>query len=181
MEEMSKHHTEMLGPPSIMVTVSKQLWNCAKMVFVLQHFLQLQYYKVQFDNAGANQGADSLELEGLQGTVFDDILGLLLRMKDELITSLCEAVMMDIMARSREYRKDKWVYDNCYVAVLNFTCLLLRQDPGLIMWEDITWIRVCMIHHTQNSWHSWRGLNKLYLKYKSGSSICCPVCSTQLM
>jgi hypothetical protein len=74
----------------------------------LTHFLQLQYYKVQFDNAGANQGADSLELEGLEGTVFDDILGLLLRMKDELITSLCEAVMMDIMARSREYRKDKW-------------------------------------------------------------------------
>jgi hypothetical protein len=30
-------------------------------------------------------------------------------MKDELITSLCEAVMMDIIARSREYRKDKWV------------------------------------------------------------------------
>jgi len=74
------------------------------MAFVSQHFLQLQYYKVQFDNAGAT---DSLELEGLQGTVFDDILGLLLRMKDELITSLCEAVMMDIMARSREYRKDK--------------------------------------------------------------------------
>jgi hypothetical protein len=53
------------------------------------------------------QGTDSLELEGLQGTVFDDILRLLLRMKDELITSLCEAVMMDIMARSREYRRDK--------------------------------------------------------------------------
>lgn len=77
------------------------------MVFVLQHFLQLQYYKVQFDNAGASQGTDSLELEGLQGSVFDDILGLLLRMKDERITSLCEAVMMDIKARSREYRKDK--------------------------------------------------------------------------
>lgn len=74
----------------------------------LTHFLQLQYYKVQFDNAGTNQGTGRLELEGLQGTVFDDILGLLLRMKDELITSLCEAVMMDIMARSREYRKDKW-------------------------------------------------------------------------
>jgi hypothetical protein len=74
---------------------------------VLQHFLQLQYYKVQFDKASTSQRSGSLELEGVQGTVFDDILGLLLRMKDELITSLCEAVMMDIMARSREYRKDK--------------------------------------------------------------------------
>jgi hypothetical protein len=73
----------------------------------LQHFLQLQYYKVQFENAGTNHGTGSLEMEGLQGTVFDGILGLLMRMKDELITSLCEAVMMDIIARSREYRKDK--------------------------------------------------------------------------
>jgi hypothetical protein len=51
-------------------------------------------------------------------------------MKDELITSLCEAVMMDIMARSREYRKDKWVW---------------RQDSymnwGLNLWAKIhlTW------------------------------------------
>jgi hypothetical protein len=58
-------------------------------------------------------------------------------MKDELITSLCEAVMMDIMARSREYRKDKWVNEDCYVAMLNFMCLLFRQDPKLNMWEDI--------------------------------------------
>ncbi|KAJ4443065.1 hypothetical protein ANN_04715 [Periplaneta americana] len=78
----------------------------------LTHFLQLQYYKVQFDSAGghgdAGQKANSTEMEGLQGTVFDDVLGLLLHMKDELINTLCEAVMMDVMARSREYRKDKW-------------------------------------------------------------------------
>jgi hypothetical protein len=77
--------------------------------FLLQHFLQLQYYKAQFDSAGShgdtNQAVD--RVGDFQGTVFDDILGLLLRMKDELISSLCEDVMMDIMACSREYRKDK--------------------------------------------------------------------------
>jgi hypothetical protein len=76
---------------------------------LLQNFLQLQYYKAQFDSAaghgGSNQPSDSMG--ELQGTVFDDILGLLFRMKDELISSLCEAVMMDIIACSREYRKDK--------------------------------------------------------------------------
>jgi hypothetical protein len=72
---------------------------------LLQNFLQLQYYKAQFDHGGSNQPTDSIG--ELQGTVFDDILGLLFRMKDELISSLCEAVMMDIMACSREYRKDK--------------------------------------------------------------------------
>jgi hypothetical protein len=44
-------------------------------------------------------------------------------MKDELITSLCEAVMMDIMARSREYRRDKWVAEDCCIAVLDVVCL----------------------------------------------------------
>lgn len=63
---------------------------------------------MQFDNAGSHGGSNlAVDDKDLQGTVFDDIVRLLLRMKDELISSLCEAVMMDIMACSREYRKDK--------------------------------------------------------------------------
>ncbi|KAK7791157.1 hypothetical protein R5R35_013325 [Gryllus longicercus] len=82
----------------------------------LTHFLHLQYYKVRFDHSSTHvhDGEDHIspcqdpDLEELEGTVFDDILAYLLRTKSELIGQLCEAVMMDVMARSREYRKDKW-------------------------------------------------------------------------
>ena len=62
----------------------------------LTHFLQLQYYKAQYSGS-----------EGMDGTVFDNILGLLISMKDDRINKLCETVMLDIKAPSREYRKDK--------------------------------------------------------------------------
>ncbi|XP_068082045.1 RAD50-interacting protein 1 isoform X2 [Anabrus simplex] len=79
----------------------------------LTHFLQLYYYKLQNDRTGShtedNITVSSLpQLDDIQETVFDDILALLLHTKTELVAQLCEAVMLEVKARSREYRKDKW-------------------------------------------------------------------------
>ncbi|XP_049774024.1 RAD50-interacting protein 1 [Schistocerca cancellata] len=68
----------------------------------LTHFLQLYFYKSQL------QGSNENSIESLEGTVFDEPVELLLRTKTELVTALCYAVIMDIKARSREYRKDRW-------------------------------------------------------------------------
>nr|CAD7199925.1 unnamed protein product [Timema douglasi] len=81
----------------------------------LTHFLHLQYYKSQFEKVDTLSHGDGVpppsgapDLEGLQGTVFDDILDLLLRMKTDLLGQLCDTVQLDVIARSREYRKDRW-------------------------------------------------------------------------
>lgn len=47
------------------------------------------------------------QLEDTAGSVFDESLELFERMKHDLLNSLCEAVLMDVKARSRPYRKDK--------------------------------------------------------------------------
>ncbi|XP_063240362.1 RAD50-interacting protein 1 [Bacillus rossius redtenbacheri] len=66
----------------------------------LPHFAQLQYYRQRLAGAGEEPRAD--------GTVFDDALALLERMKDELLSQLCHSVETDVAAHSREYRRDKW-------------------------------------------------------------------------
>ncbi|XP_059489924.1 RAD50-interacting protein 1 [Neocloeon triangulifer] len=44
----------------------------------------------------------------VQGCVFDDALQLLESLSEELLETLTESVLLDVKAKSREYRKDKW-------------------------------------------------------------------------
>ncbi|CAG2052936.1 unnamed protein product [Timema podura] len=92
---------------------------------IFTHFLHLQYYKSQFEKVDTLSHGDGVpppsgapNLEGLQGTVFDDILDLLLRMKTDLLGQLCETVQLDVIARSREYRKDRYLCLLCKVVSL---------------------------------------------------------------
>lgn len=70
------------------------------------HFLNLQYFQSQLN--ASRETPTEKELEETTGSVFDESLELLERMKHDLLNNLCEAVLLDVKARSRPYRKDKW-------------------------------------------------------------------------
>lgn len=68
----------------------------------------LHHYKAKLDCAGVEGGVDAMRSASLkQGTVFDQTLTLLQHLVQELISVLCEAVMLEVKARSRPYRRDK--------------------------------------------------------------------------
>jgi hypothetical protein len=75
------------------------------LILCRQHFLMLQHYKSQLECASVEM--PTLEAASLkQGTVFDNTRPLLQHLIQELVEVLCEAVMMEVKARSRPYRKD---------------------------------------------------------------------------
>lgn len=51
---------------------------------------------------------DDADYFGILGTVFDEILSLYKHMRVDLIHNLSEAMVHDVVARSRPYRKDRW-------------------------------------------------------------------------
>lgn len=107
------------------------------MKFALQFFLQMLCYKIQYQELqqsfGASELSDDLKSDrenilanqlasmhksGLimekipltslsEGTVFDDLIGLLKHVQFKMITKLVDFVVMDVKAKSRPYRKDK--------------------------------------------------------------------------
>ncbi|KAF4522534.1 hypothetical protein B566_EDAN009982 [Ephemera danica] len=85
----------MLNTVSYIAAVLRE-WN------ELPHFLQLQFYREQLE--GRREGGD----EGVQGCVFDEPLDLIDRLVTKLLDCVLEATLLDVKARSREYRKDKW-------------------------------------------------------------------------
>ncbi|XP_039306850.1 RAD50-interacting protein 1 isoform X1 [Solenopsis invicta] len=78
---------------------------------VTVHFLQLHFYKKQFEAVenATNRGNDVSENIGeIEGTVFDEAMVLLQRLEKELINEISDSVALDIKAKSRPYRTDKW-------------------------------------------------------------------------
>ncbi|XP_052126248.1 RAD50-interacting protein 1 [Frankliniella occidentalis] len=70
------------------------------------HFLSLQYFQSQLNSS--RETPTEKELEDTSGSVFDESLELFERMKHDLLNTICEAVLLDVKAPSRPYRKDKW-------------------------------------------------------------------------
>lgn len=78
-----------------------------------QHFLQLQFFKKQFEAVenATDRGSDVSENIGeVEGTVFDEAVALLQRLERELINEISDSVALDVKAKSRAYRTDR--YDN---------------------------------------------------------------------
>ncbi|XP_020288667.1 RAD50-interacting protein 1 isoform X2 [Pseudomyrmex gracilis] len=78
---------------------------------VTVHFLQLQFFKKQFEAVenATDRGNDVTESIGeVEGTVFDEAVALLQRLEKELINEISDAVALDVKAKSRAYRTDKW-------------------------------------------------------------------------
>ncbi|KAK6623999.1 hypothetical protein RUM44_010857 [Polyplax serrata] len=82
--------------PNILNTVN-YVTNVLAEWGVTTHFLHLQYYKSKLQGDGDSAG-----------TVFDDYLKVLGKMRDDLLLELTDHVFMDMKAKSMPYRKDKW-------------------------------------------------------------------------
>ncbi|XP_050459945.1 RAD50-interacting protein 1 [Cataglyphis hispanica] len=78
---------------------------------VTAHFLQLQFFKKQFEAVenATDRGSDVSESIGeIEGTVFDEAVALLQRLEKELINEISDSIALDVKAKSRAYRTDKW-------------------------------------------------------------------------
>jgi hypothetical protein len=68
---------------------------------LFQHFIQLQFYREQFENTSSGASV------ALKDSVFDDALELLEHLVTDLLDNIVEHTLLDVKARSREYRKDR--------------------------------------------------------------------------
>lgn len=81
----------------------------------MQHYLHLYHYKTQFEhmNDAKTTGATDSENSDIElnlGTVFDETLSLYKHMRTDLVRTLSDAVVHDVAARSRPYRKERQVF-----------------------------------------------------------------------
>lgn len=75
------------------------------------HFLRLHFFKKQAEavESATDRGNDVSEsIEEVEGTVFDEAVALLRRLEKELINEISDSVALDVKAKSRPYRTDKW-------------------------------------------------------------------------
>ncbi|KAK2579114.1 hypothetical protein KPH14_001285 [Odynerus spinipes] len=78
---------------------------------VTVYFLQLHFFKKQFEavECATDEGKDVTENIGeIEGTVFDEAVALLRRLENELVNEISDSVALDVKAKSRPYRTDKW-------------------------------------------------------------------------
>ncbi|XP_046814708.1 RAD50-interacting protein 1 isoform X1 [Vespa crabro] len=78
---------------------------------VTVHFLQLHFFKKQFEaiECATDEGKDVTEHIGeIEGTIFDEAVALLRRLEKELVNEISDSVALDVKAKSRPYRTDKW-------------------------------------------------------------------------
>lgn len=95
-----------------LVVVTHKNWTVLTVTMIFaQHFLQLQFFKKQFEAVenATDRGNDVTENIGeVEGTVFDEAVALLQRLEKELIDEVSDAVALDVKAKSRAYRTDKY-------------------------------------------------------------------------
>lgn len=75
--------------------------------------MQLHYFKKQCEAAdqATDLGLDFLEDYAEEsGTVFDDAVALLKRLEKELLEEISDSVALEVKARSRPYRTDKYIF-----------------------------------------------------------------------
>lgn len=112
---------------------------------VTVHFLQLQFFKKQFEAVenATDRGSDVSENIGeVEGTVFDEAVALLQRLERELIIEISDSVALDVKAKSRAYRTDKWfaMQSSKEVASLSVT------PSGCPMFQELT-TRLHVLHN----------------------------------
>ncbi|XP_032669239.1 RAD50-interacting protein 1 isoform X2 [Odontomachus brunneus] len=109
------------------------------------HFLQLYFFKKQFEAVenATDRGNDVSESIGeVEGTVFDEAVALLQRLEKELINEISDSVALDVKAKSRAYRTDKWfaMQSSKEIASLSVT------PSGCPMFQELT-TRLHILHN----------------------------------
>ncbi|XP_076179818.1 RAD50 interactor 1 [Ptiloglossa arizonensis] len=105
---------------------------------VTVHFLQLYFFKKQFEavQSATLEGSDVTEnISGdIEGSVFDEAVALLRRLEKELINEISDSVALDIKARSRPYRTDKWFAMQSIKEVVSLSV----TPSGYSMFQELT-------------------------------------------
>lgn len=112
---------------------------------VTVHFLQLQFFKKQFEAVenATDRGNDISEnIDEVEGTIFDEAVALLQRLEKELINEISDSVALDVKAKSRAYRTDKWfaMQSSKEVASLSIT------PSGCPMFQELA-ARLHLLHN----------------------------------
>lgn len=104
---------------------------------VTVHYLQLNFFKNKRDAVEAANALSQDDIiidneEDENSTIFDDAIGLLKRLENELINEICESIFMDIKAKSKTYIIDKWfsMQNEKQVSSLSLTqsgCLMFQE------------------------------------------------------
>ncbi|KYN33382.1 RAD50-interacting protein 1, partial [Trachymyrmex septentrionalis] len=89
---------------------------------VTVHFLQLHFFKKQFEAVenATDKGNDVKNIGEIEGTVFDEAVVLLRRLEKELINEISDSVALDVKAKSRAYRTDKYFLHNNFYIIIFF-------------------------------------------------------------
>ncbi|CAL1287774.1 unnamed protein product [Larinioides sclopetarius] len=85
----------------------------------------------------------SVNAEDLESSVFDEVIGFFQHMQNDLLQTMCDRVMLDIKAKSRSFRKDKWF------------CMPLVEDKKLM---ELSLSAYPMLEVINNSLHSLQEL-----------------------
>ncbi|XP_029041007.1 RAD50-interacting protein 1 isoform X1 [Osmia bicornis bicornis] len=113
---------------------------------VTVHFLQLYFFKKQFE------AVETATLEGnnitknvgeVEGTVFDEAVGLLRRSEEEWINEITDSVALDVKAKSRPYRTDKWFAMQSTKEVISLSV----TPSGYSMFQELA-TQLNLLHNT---------------------------------
>lgn len=126
---------------------------------VTVHFLQLYFFKRQFEavETATLKGSDITDDVGeVEGSVFDEAVALLRRLEKELINEISDSVALDIKARSRPYRADKWFAMQSTKEVVSLSV----SPSGYWMFQEVA-TQLNLLHNTLASplfYQAWKNL-----------------------
>ncbi|XP_076248930.1 RAD50 interactor 1 isoform X2 [Calliopsis andreniformis] len=126
---------------------------------VTVHFLQLYFFKKQFEaiETATLKGSDMTNNVGeVEGSVFDEAVALLRRLEKELINEISDSVALDIKARSRPYRTDRWFAMQSTKELVSLSV----SPSGYSMFQELA-TQLNLLHSTLASplfYQAWKNL-----------------------
>uniref|UniRef100_A0A0A9W1K9 RAD50-interacting protein 1 n=2 Tax=Lygus hesperus TaxID=30085 RepID=A0A0A9W1K9_LYGHE len=87
------------------IRIAIEQYDASPAILLLNHY-RTQFNVLSAEDSGNKSRANPLD-EPAEG-IFQSSLALLGRLESQLLTELCDNLMMEVKAKSRPYRKDKW-------------------------------------------------------------------------
>lgn len=108
--------------------------------------MQLYFFKKQFEavEIATLEGNDITKNIGeVEGTVFDEAVALLRRSEEEWINEITDSVALDVKAKSRPYRTDKWFAMQSTKEVISLSV----TPSGYSMFQELA-TQLNLLHNT---------------------------------